>query len=237
MLSLFGGLGLLDEAFRLEGFTVVRGPDLLWSQDVRDFHPPSGVFGGVIGGPPCQPFSRLRHMVEANGYAPRHANLIPEYERVVMEAAPEWFVMEEVTAAPLPEVAGYVVRPYVLNNRHFGGEQNRVRRVSFGTRNGRGLALEPSLFDAPVWESVVAGDARRTPVAMVRGGRKSNADLPPRTLADMLRLQGLLEDWLAESPFTDTAKRQMIGNGVPLPLGRAVARAVSRAMQQTEAAS
>ncbi len=30
VLSLFPGIGLLDRAFELEGFTVVRGPDVLW---------------------------------------------------------------------------------------------------------------------------------------------------------------------------------------------------------------
>jgi hypothetical protein len=36
VLSLFSGIGLLDYAFELEGFTVVRGPDLLWGGDVRN---------------------------------------------------------------------------------------------------------------------------------------------------------------------------------------------------------
>lgn len=32
ILSLFPGIGILDHAFELEGFTVVRGPDLLWGE-------------------------------------------------------------------------------------------------------------------------------------------------------------------------------------------------------------
>src|SRR5205085_6182311 len=93
-------------AFEEEGFCVVRGPDLLWGGDIRRFHPPAGKFDGVIGGPPCQAFSRLRHIVEANGYetAP---NLIPEFERCVAVARPLWFLMENVPAAPLPHVACY----------------------------------------------------------------------------------------------------------------------------------
>jgi DNA (cytosine-5)-methyltransferase 1 len=53
----------------------------------------------------------------------------------------------------------------------------------------------------------------------------------------MLRHQGLPETWLDESPFSETAKRKMLGNGVPLPMGRAIARAVKRAMQRDEAVS
>lgn len=231
VLSLFPGIGLLDHAFELEGFCVVRGPDVLWGGDVRRFHPPAGRFDGVIGGPPCQPFSRLVHIVRANGYEPRHENLIPELERIVGEAAPAWFLMEEVPAAPLPSVDGYVVLDTVFNNRWTGAEQERVRRFSFGTRDGCALVLEEAAFVAPVYEQAVAGDARRVPVKMADRGRvKGTAGLPPRTVADMLRLQGLPMDYLDECPLTDSGKRKVIGNGVPIPMGRAIARAVRRSL-------
>lgn len=67
ILSLFPGIGLLDMAFEEQGFCVVRGPDALWGGDIHTFYPPPGRFDGVIGGPPCQSFSRLRHLVAANG--------------------------------------------------------------------------------------------------------------------------------------------------------------------------
>lgn len=50
------------------------------------------------------------------------------------------------------------------------------------------------------------------------------------TIQDMCRLQGLPEDFLDDAPFTAHGKRRVIGNGVPLPLGRAIAAAVRRAM-------
>ena len=59
VLSLFPGLGVLDKAFEEAGWCVVRGPDVIWAGDVRDFNPPPGHFHGVIGGPPCQSFSAL----------------------------------------------------------------------------------------------------------------------------------------------------------------------------------
>lgn len=87
VLSLFPGIGLLDRAFEeeWEGCCVVRGPDLLWGGDIHRFHPPSGRFDGIIGGPPCQCFSSLANLVRATGktVAP---NLIPEFERCVGEA-------------------------------------------------------------------------------------------------------------------------------------------------------
>jgi DNA (cytosine-5)-methyltransferase 1 len=231
VLSLFPGIGLLDRAFEEEGFTVVRGPDVLWGGDVRTFHPPAGRFEGVIGGPPCQPFSRLRHMVEVNGYQPRHANLIPEYERVVAEAQPDWFLMEEVPAAPLPAVEGYAVHSQTLNNRWLGEEQERVRRISFGTRDGRRLHVEPAPLLSPVWEPAVTGHAAPTPVKRHRTGVKSTAGKAPRSIGQLLALQGLPPDYLNECPLTESGKRLVVGNGVPLPMGRAIAQAVQRAMR------
>lgn len=119
VLSLFPGIGLLDMAFEEAGFCVVRGPDLLWGGDVHRFHPPAGRFDGVIGGPPCQAFSRLRHMNPKAGQ--KHGNLIPEYERVVAEAAPGWFLMENVSDAPVPHVEGYRVDTVPVRDVWVGG--------------------------------------------------------------------------------------------------------------------
>jgi hypothetical protein len=50
VLSIFPGIDGLGRAFEELGYCVVRGPDVLWGGDVRRFHPPAGVFAGVIGG-------------------------------------------------------------------------------------------------------------------------------------------------------------------------------------------
>lgn len=155
VLSLFPGIGLLDLAFEREGFTVVRGPDVLWGGDIRRSHPPPRVFDGVIGGPPCQSFSSLAHMVRHNGYQPKFGNLIPEFERCVVEAQPQWFLMENVPAAPVPIVSRYEIHSFVLNNRQClkengePAEQNRTRRISFGWRGKRRI-LE---IDVALWEN------------------------------------------------------------------------------------
>lgn len=72
VLSVYPGVGLLDRGFEEEGYCVVRGPDILWGGDNRRFHPPPGRFDGVIGGPPCQAFSKLAGFVKSNG---RHDGL------------------------------------------------------------------------------------------------------------------------------------------------------------------
>jgi DNA (cytosine-5)-methyltransferase 1 len=234
VLSLFPGIGLLDMAFEEEGFCVVRGPDLLWGGDVRRFHPPAGRFEGVIGGPPCQPFSPLIHLIRHQGKTTRHPNLVPEFERVVTESAPEWFVMEESPYAPLPSVPGYLLHAQVLNNRWLGEKQNRVRRVSFGTLRGQPLILSGfTALEHHQWEHAVTADTRAVPVAIGGSGRPKGLDSGTgrrASVKDMLELQGFPRELLAECPLTVGGQKQAIGNGVPLPMGRAIARAVKAAL-------
>lgn len=251
VLSLFPGIGLLDRAFEEEGFCVVRGPDVLWGGDVRRFHPPTGKFDGVIGGPPCQAFSRLAHMVRQNGLEPRFGNLIPEFERCVVEATPAWFLMENVPDAPVPfggfgggppTPDSYGMHVFLLNNRQCFGDdgepatQNRVRRWTFGTRGGRRvLPIETAALENPVFERAALGGSDTREVSIKLGGSgKPKTTLPfnakgRRTIGKLCEKQGLPADFAEHLPFTAAAACKAIGNGVPLPMGRAIARAVKEA--------
>lgn len=185
VLSVYPGIDGLGMAFEQEGYCVVRGPDPLWGGDNRRISYPSGRFDGVIGGPPCQIHSRLRFLNPNAGK--KHGDLIPDFCRTVGEAQPAWFLMENVPEAPLPVVVGYVVRPLLLNNRWLGAEQNRVRRFSFGTPDGRALDVSPELavFEAPLQELVVtASRAEPGPVRLQRapgGGHVLKKRLRPPT--------------------------------------------------------
>lgn len=235
-LSLFPGIGLLDIAFEEQGVAVVRGPDTLWGGDIKRFSPPPGRFDLVIGGPPCQRFSRFRHIVEHNGYALAE-NLIPEFERCVNESRPGAFLMENVPEAPEPAVADYGIHCFILNNRWCGGEQERTRRFSFGMR-GR------SALDLRRWLQVEALEALQwSPAVCAAGGIKPGIEQSTNktraryygwktapALKESIRLQGLPEGFLDDTPFTLAGKHKVVGNGVPLPMGRAIARAVVEAM-------
>ena len=241
VLSLFPGIGLLDMAFEEAGFCVVRGPDLLWGGDVHRFHPPAGKFDGVIGGPPCQAHSPLANVVRAvHGPDSVAADLIPEFVRIVSEARPLWFLMENVTRAPHPVIAGYRDDYFMLNTRWLGNPQNRLRRFTFGTTlpdcpgiDVKTEPLEPCDFEPAVTTN---SGGRRAVIKFdtsgrVRGkqGLADHARLRGRSIERMIELQGLPVGFLADAPFTKEGKSIVIGNGVPLVMGRAVADAVKRA--------
>lgn len=247
VLSLFPGIGLLDRAFEEEGFCVVRGPDLLWGGDVGLFHPPAGKFDGVIGGPPCQMFSKLNLLQEHLGRKARFGNLIPEFERCVAEAHPTWFLMENVVDAPAAVVDGYYITDSVIDNRHvatdsgIGPEQQRRRRFTFGRLDGSSLAMrlviEYAVLEAPLRRFAVTGrNAGRTPWQVKRTPPVTGSDggaslgMTKYKLPEAIELQGLPADFLEHAPFTVQGKLQAVANGVPLPMGRAVAAAVKRAM-------
>jgi len=227
VLSLFPGIGLLDLAFEQEGFCVVRGPDLLWGSDIRAFHPPAGKFDGVIGGPPCQAFSRL---------------LIPEFARVVSDAAPAWWLMENVPDAPTPELDD-LKDSVLLRDSDCGGLTSRVRRFTFG-----GMWLDFShITQRTPRHLAVTRDAREVPVAIGGSGKTKATKRKGQTggtaphegtalpLAEMLHRQGFPRDMLDECPLTNAGARGAVGNGVPLPMGRAIAKAVKQAMYPTDA--
>jgi DNA (cytosine-5)-methyltransferase 1 len=258
VLSLFPGIGLLDLAFELEGFCVVRGPDLLWGGNIKSFHPPAGKFDGILGGPPCQHWSTLVPLILAtSGHVAE--DLIPEFERCVAEAQPTWFLMENVRRAPAPQVDGYAVDAPLYNNRWIGGEQSREHRFSFGTRDNRPIRphLEYAALDCPRWAARVLASGGQTPAPLEGGNGKSmrrdaegrpirrtggqlphdrvsrNAHLLGRKttayFVEAKRLQGLPDDWDLPG-FTVAGKVKALGNAVPLPMGRALARAVKRAL-------
>lgn len=231
ILSLFPGLGLLDMAFEELGFCVVRGPDPLWGGRIETFHPPRGrpirMWDGIIGGPPCQAYSALRHMIKHKGQkvAP---DLIPEFARCVNEARPDWFLMENVPAAPAPDVPGYDLAAFLLNNRWIGAAQNRLRRFVFGTWTCPvpDLTKHLPIVLLECWETTPSVLASGTfgPGTRKRLNRKEGPSW--KHLRESLEAQGLPADYLDDAPLTVRGAQKMIGNGVPLPMGRALARAI-----------
>lgn len=232
VLSLFPGIGLLDMAFEEEGFCVVRGPDLLWGGDVKRFHPPAGKFDGVIGGPPCQAFCKFADINKKLGNNVA-ANLIPEFVRCVTEAQPDWFLMENVPNVTDVEVPGYSIQREHLDTRWLGEPQSRLRVWQFGTRTGSRMQIETLALEHMDWEpTCMASEGKHGRISNSRkNGQQHSIYHRRRDWSRFCELQGLPHDFLQDAPFTSGEKYRVVGNGVPLPMGRAIARAVKGAMQ------
>lgn len=228
VLSIFPGIDLLGRAFEEEGYCVVRGPDILWGGDIRTFHPPAGVFEGVIGGPPCQAWSSA-----AMNRRRLDKDLIPEFERVIREVMPVWFLMENTRRARQVEVKGYKIHSFLFNNRWSaenitGPEQNRIRRLQFGSKDGRKLIIDNiALFMNPHIEWCVTASE----ISKGRPGHKSYRErYKRRSIEKICELMGVPINFFGEdSPFTKGGKCLLLGNAVPLPMGRAIAKAVKAA--------
>lgn len=208
ILSVFPGIDLLGMAFEREGFCVVRGPDLIFGGDIHTFHPPAGRFDGVIGGPPCKGESGLAHLNGRPGWTMRD-----EFYRVVREAEPRWWVCEAVRAHPAPYVTP-------LSPRWLGEKQSRLRY--FHSNLDLRPHVEFATFEHPEFKHAALAGHGPAEGKVTRGIAKYR--WPEHCV-----LQGLPADFHLPG-FTRNARFEAVGNGVPLPMGRAIARAVRQAL-------
>lgn len=117
----------------------------------------SGEAALLVGGPPCQPFSKSGYWLGDRrlGVTDPRAALLGEYIRVLREARPAGFILENVPSLTHPshrsafeatlhqlEAEGYAVAWWRLNAADYGVPQSRVRVFIVGLR-GRGAPLEP----------------------------------------------------------------------------------------------
>lgn len=203
VLSVFPGIDLFGRAFEVEGCCVVRGPDLLWGGDVRRFHPDPGWAWGIIGGPPCQDFSRARRS-PATGHG---VAMLLEFCRVVSEAMPEWFLMENVPGVGDVDVPGYSIQRTQVDQGWFSSV-SRSRHFQFGSRSGVVVDVPVGTKARGLQRAALANDSRGF-----------------RTVCDLQGLGGEFE----LAGFTREAAIAAVGNGVPLVLGRLWARAIRAA--------
>lgn len=130
-------------------------------EDIAGFLPQDGV-DGVVGGPPCQAFSEIgrRHPED-----PRRS-LLAEFFRVVREARPTFFLMENVpglmSADNRPVLdeaiatlggAWDIVGPVILDASDFGAPTKRRRVFVFG--------FDRTKMRVPTLGDIVASDAKQ----------------------------------------------------------------------------
>jgi DNA (cytosine-5)-methyltransferase 1 len=203
--SLFSGAGGLDLGAEAAGYRVAaalerdRDAALTMEKNFTHLHSPvlradvldvptrdllraAGLRGRarpdlLIGGPPCTPFSKSGFWLEwkRSGLDP-DASLLQAYTRVLAEARPRAFVLENVYALTynnrasrpayerlLREIdsAGYDWRAKVLNAADHGVPQARPRLFVIGVPKGEKLPEHPEASHGGSWERRHSGHAER----------------------------------------------------------------------------
>lgn len=209
ILSLFCGIDLLGQGFQEQGFCVVQAGDIILGKDIRNFRGIANKFDGVIGGSPCQDFSLARR-TPPSGYGQA---MLHEFQRVVEETSPEWFLLENVPNVPHIHVEGYHIVRFFLNANECGSIQNRHRYFQFGSKAGIVLDI-PRLPKPPKSE----------PCAMASEGHKTNR----RTWSQFCELQGINYP-LYLPDLTKSSAYKVVGNAVSLHVSRALATAIKQA--------
>jgi DNA (cytosine-5)-methyltransferase 1 len=152
--------------------TPVIRRDLL-EVPTRELLHAAGLRGGampdlLVGGPPCTPFSKSGFWLDWKraGLDPS-ASLLQTYTRVLAEAQPRAFLLENVYAltydntASRPafkrllreiDAAGYAYTWAVLNAADYGVPQARPRLFIVGVRNGETIPQLPSPTHGGMWE-------------------------------------------------------------------------------------
>jgi len=166
--DLFSGCGGLSLGFQNAGFEIVAAFDN-WEPALeiyqKNFHHP--VYDVdlrneeclpiikdmqpemIIGGPPCQDFSSAGKRDESLG----RADLTLSFANIVAQAAPQWFVMENVAritrsnilkqAIQIFENAGYGLSSHVLDASYYGVPQSRKRFFLIGCMHAPPDFLHP----------------------------------------------------------------------------------------------
>lgn len=176
--SLFSGAGGLDIASIMAGVPVVSStdidPDCIRTLKANEMFKDSDIFEGdlhdiessvfkacvekrrankfiIIGGAPCQPFSKAGYWVgnqTRKGINDPRATLVDEYLRVVTDILPDGFVFENVESLLHPtnkiivekflEIvndAGYTCKVIRANALDYGVSQKRKRLFILGTKS------------------------------------------------------------------------------------------------------
>lgn len=178
-ISLFSGAGGLDVGAEIAGAQIIRAVEFdrdaaetlrlnsngvanIECADICDLdftmHRSERDNLIVIGGPPCQPFSKNGYWVKnVNRLIERDPrNMLSQFLRVIKEVEPKGFLFENVESLRHPtnldtfnafvstaESLGYFCTVFLANSADFGVPQKRKRVFIFGVRGGKRPIPDP----------------------------------------------------------------------------------------------
>ncbi len=256
-ISLFSGAGGLDLGVEAAGFRVAAAvehdPDAVLTME-KNFHylvspvirkdildvstreilRHAGLGTGkrpdlLVGGPPCTPFSKSGFWLEWKraGLDP-DASLLQAYTRVLAEAKPRAFILENVYALTynnkasqpayerlLREIdeAGYSFHARVLNAADYGVPQVRPRLFIVGVPKGSRLPELPEPSHTGMWERRMSG-AGTTP-HVTAGQALADMDCEPEP-GEVLR--GQYSNLVPAIPPGENYLHYTVERGHPEPL-------------------
>jgi DNA (cytosine-5)-methyltransferase 1 len=222
ILSLSTGAGLLDKAFKELGFVVVSAGDIVYNidGDMRDFTGIKNKFDGVIAGIRCQDFSKANRNIPSIEDS-EGLELLNEFKRIVLECDSTWALLENVERVPDLHIEGYTFQRIDINQSWYENV-NRLRHIQFYSKQDNPMYLH--------WDRKA-----------VTHQDKNKCDSPAlasdnRTYKELLELQGFSTD-IDFPDFTVKGKKKLIGNGVPLSMGRVLAKSVFDATNKCDSAA
>ena len=239
-ISLYTGVGGLDFGFEAAGFETVAAVEMdpACCRTVRQNRPAWGLIEGdihdvssdrilataglrpgeadvLIGGPPCQPFSKSSYWVNGDSLRlddPR-ADTLTAYLRVLRDVRPRAFLLENVYGlayqgkdeglrllqegiAQINRETGtnYSFAWKMLNAAHYGVPQIRERVFLVGSRDGRPFTFPAATHGEPGQGSLLE------PVEPYRTAWDAIGDLPERPNEPSLDVGGKWGDLLPSIP-------------------------------------
>jgi DNA (cytosine-5)-methyltransferase 1 len=134
--------------------------------------------------------------------------MIKEFARVVTEAQPLWWLLENVPGVPDVTIGSYVTQRFNMFAADFGCRQSRNRSFQFGSLDGVPLII-----------------LRRTVSRFDRLQKTVTTKETAGNFADICELQGLPRSFDLPG-LSRTGKTRAVANGVPVPMAFAVAAAI-----------
>jgi DNA (cytosine-5)-methyltransferase 1 len=240
-ISLYTGAGGLDFGFEAAGIEtvvavendpkachVIRANRRRWRVIEDDIHVVSserilaegklkaGEADVLIGGPPCQPFSKSGYWKtgDARRLDDPRANTLTAFLRVLRDTKPRSFLLENVHGLAfskkdeglqfllngIDEVnkeagTAYQVDWQVINAADYGVPQFRQRVFLIGSRDGRGFS-----FPGPTHGDVTARGLFASAIEPYRTAWDALGDLPESSSDEALRPRGMWADLLPSIP-------------------------------------